>query len=363
MYVTNCVAFLTEHTIFFLTFNNFFFQKDLKIAKYLESVQTPGLAGQYYKRCGKYVQALELLMKAGGQYIEDAIHVIKLAQDVPKRESMITMVQQYLSETNSNPSNDQPNHQRYAFELCLAIGEFEEACKMAISASQQEARTGSYKQAHRILFMYHQSLQDYISQKTQRSNNKEFQNEEKSISVLSKNDEKGKTEHKIPAELKKLLLLYHSYLLVKKFISVHNNHKKAACLLLRVAQNISKFPAHVVPILTSVVVECQRAQMVHSAYEYAQVLMTKEYREMIHPSYQKTIETIIRFVSICKKQQKFQQYKSKRCFVVEIHRLGTKKKAKNIHHVLIAIMMSRCIGWIVYRVRVKSHIVLSQESI
>jgi len=32
-----------------------------------------------------------------------------------------------------------------------------------------------------------------------------------------------------------------------------------ARLLVRVANNISKFPAHVVPILTSTVIECQRA--------------------------------------------------------------------------------------------------------
>lgn len=47
---------------------------------------------------------------------------------------------------------------------------------------------------------------------------------------------------------------------------------------MRVARNISKFPEHVVPILTSTVIECQRAGFKKTAFEYASMLVRPEYR-------------------------------------------------------------------------------------
>ncbi len=44
------------------------------------------------------------------------------------------------------------------------------------------------------------------------------------------------------------------------------------------ARNISKFPKHVVPILTSTVIECHRANLKKTAFEYASMLMRPEYR-------------------------------------------------------------------------------------
>jgi WD repeat-containing protein 19 len=65
-------------------------------------------------------------------------------------------------------------------------------------------------------------------------------------------------------------------------------------MLLRVAQNISKFPSHIVPILTSTVIECQRAGLKTSAFNYAVVLMRPEHRSEIDEKYRKKIEGIIR---------------------------------------------------------------------
>ena len=65
-------------------------------------------------------------------------------------------------------------------------------------------------------------------------------------------------------------------------------------MLVRVANNITRFPKHVVPILTSTVVECQRAEMKATAYEYAAMLMRPEYREEINPAYKKKIEAMVR---------------------------------------------------------------------
>lgn len=42
--------------------------------------------------------------------------------------------------------------------------------------------------------------------------------------------------------------------------------------------SISKFPKHVVPILTSTIIECNRAGLKKTAFEYAAMLMRPEYR-------------------------------------------------------------------------------------
>ena len=56
------------------------------------------------------------------------------------------------------------------------------------------------------------------------------------------------------------LRLVHSYLLVRLRVR-QGDHVGAARLLLVVADGIHAFPKHVVPILTSAVVECHRAAL------------------------------------------------------------------------------------------------------
>ena len=51
--------------------------------------------------------------------------------------------------------------------------------------------------------------------------------------------------------------------------------------LLRVAKHITRFPAHVVPILTSTVVECMKAGLKKSALEHAMTLMRPEHRSQV----------------------------------------------------------------------------------
>jgi WD repeat-containing protein 19 len=85
----------------------------------------------------------------------------------------------------------------------------------------------------------------------------------------------------VPRELDDALVLLHSYMLVKSFVR-RADHEGGARLLVRVARSISRFPAHVVPILTSTVIECQRAGMKHTAFEYASMLMRPEYRGQVH---------------------------------------------------------------------------------
>lgn len=42
--------------------------------------------------------------------------------------------------------------------------------------------------------------------------------------------------------------------------------------------SISRFPKHIVPILTSTIIECNRAGLKKTAFEYAAMLMRPEYR-------------------------------------------------------------------------------------
>lgn len=52
----------------------------------------------------------------------------------------------------------------------------------------------------------------------------------------------------------------HAYLLVRVLVR-QGDHQGAARLLLAVADRIHAFPKHVVPILTSAVIECHRAAL------------------------------------------------------------------------------------------------------
>merc|ERR1712217_73999 len=120
---------------------------------------------------------------------------------------------------------------------------------------------GNYKNAHQLLF---RTYQDLTGQKLA-----------------------------LPHELWRRLMVLHSYVIVKRLVKV-GDHQNAAQMLLRVAKNIQQFPAHVVPILTSVVIECQRAKMLKEAYHFACQLMSADNRPHISEQYKKKIENIVR---------------------------------------------------------------------
>ena len=112
------------------------------------------------------------------------------------------------------------------------------------------------------------------------------------------------------------LQLLHSYIIVRLHIR-RGQHLNAARLLIRVAESISKFPSRkrlsyylmfiqiyncllilfyvdVVPILTSTVIECDRAGLKNAAFQYAAVLVKPEYRDQLDAKYKKKIEGTVR---------------------------------------------------------------------
>lgn len=63
-------------------------------------------------------------------------------------------------------------------------------------------------------------------------------------------------------------------------------------MLIRVAKNISQFPAHAVQILTSTVIECTRSGLKEAAYNWACVLVRPEYRSQLEEKFKKQIERV-----------------------------------------------------------------------
>lgn len=225
----------------------------LRIARYFESKSKWGRAGEFFAICGQYHKALKLFLQCGEAEMEKAIEVVGKA-----RSDMLThtLIDFLMGETDGVPKD--PN---YIFRLYMALGNYPQAGKTAIIISRQEQELGNYKVAHSILFETHKDL--------------EGQN------------------IRVPQALSRSLRLLHSYILVKKLVK-QNNHEAAARMLIRVAKHISKFPSHIVPILTSTVIECQRAGLKRSAFEYASMLMRQEYRRQIEPKLKRKIEQLVR---------------------------------------------------------------------
>ena len=143
----------------------------------------------------------------------------------------------------------------------MALKDYDKAARQMVLVARAEAELGNYKLAHSKLLDTHRELVAHGRQP--------------------------------PAELARALALLHSYVLVKPHVKL-GDHGTAARLLARVAKSISRFPAHVVPILTSTVIECARAGMKAAALEHAMTLMLPANRPAVAEAYRRKIETIVR---------------------------------------------------------------------
>ena len=232
-----------------------------QIAAYYETeAQDYGQAAHYYALLGHYPKALTLYLSTPqptAAQLYAAIDVVRLAQADQGGELLVRQLHDFLIGDSDGVVKDL----NFIFRLYLSIGEYGQAANTAVLIAQQEQQCGQYNAAHAILLNIAQELRA------------------KKIAI--------------PNELKKSLTLLHSYRLAKLH-SQKGNHALAARMLLRVSKNISKFPTHTVPILTSTVIECQRAGLKRSAYEYASVLMRPEHRGLVDAKYRKPIEAFVR---------------------------------------------------------------------
>lgn len=226
------------------------------IALFFENEKNHFMAGKFFLLSGQYSRALKHFVKCSGedgQAIELAIETVGRAND----ESLTRMLIDFLMGETDNV----PKDAKYLFRLYMALKQYREAGRTAIIIAREEQNAGNYRNAHDVLFsMYKELMQQKI---------------------------------KIPSEMSTNLMILHSYILVKIHVK-RGDHMKGARMLIRVANNISKFPSHIVPILTSTVIECHRAGLKNSSFSYAAMLMRPEYRNNIDLKYKKKIEMIVR---------------------------------------------------------------------
>ncbi|KAG4079385.1 hypothetical protein HA402_008077 [Bradysia odoriphaga] len=231
----------------------------LAVAQYFEQEKYTLLAGKYYFLAKEYQKSLKYLLKASS-FSNDENSALSLAIDCVATSNDDRLANQLieflLGETDGSPKDP-----KYVFRLYMARKYFKDAAKTAVIIGSQEQISGNYRSAHDLLFSMYQEL---------RRNN---------LSVAS--------------DLKNNLALLHRYTLVRVHVKI-GNHLLAAKLLVQVAAHISQFPTHIVPILTSTVIECHRAGLQKSAFTYAAMLMRPEHRSQIDSKYIKKIEAIVR---------------------------------------------------------------------
>ncbi|XP_033342026.1 intraflagellar transport protein Oseg6 [Megalopta genalis] len=234
-------------------------KEDFKsLAMHFESQKNNLLAGKYYFHAKEYQKALRHLLKAA-QLMADENEVLSLAIDTvasSKDDKLSNQMIDFLLGGDGLPKDP-----KYLFRLYMAIKQYRDAAKTAIIIANEEQINGNYRNAHDVLFSMYQELK--------------------------------RNKITIPLEMQNNLRLLHSYILVRLHVK-KSDHLRGARMLIRVANNISKFPSHIVPILTSTVIECQRAGLKNAAFNFAAMLMRPEYRNQIDAKYSKKIEAIVR---------------------------------------------------------------------
>lgn len=226
----------------------------LRIAQWYEGKGQYSSAAEMYAECGQYSKAMSLYIKCNSE--SELPRAIEVAAKAKIEAVTHTLIDYLIGESDGNPKNPQ-----WVFKLYLALGETSQACKTALIIAETEQKSGNYKNAHAALLETYTALEA--------------------------------ANARIPRDLLRKLTLLHSYLLVKRLVKAEN-HEAAARMCVRVAHSISSFPAHIVPILTSTVIECQRAGLKKSAFEYACMLMRPEYREQVDEKWRKKLEALVR---------------------------------------------------------------------
>ncbi|XP_033151468.1 WD repeat-containing protein 19 isoform X1 [Drosophila mauritiana] len=231
----------------------------LALAHYFEGEKYTLLAGKYYFLAREFTKALRFLLKASAFNNEEQVS-LSLAIDCVATSNNEQLASQ-LIEFLLGEVDGVPKDPRYLFRLYMARKHYKDAAKTAVIIANQEQIAGNYKSARDLLYSMYQEL---------RRNN---------LSVT--------------AEMRHQFILLHRYTLVRIHVKL-GNHLLAAKLLVQVAACISQFPEHIIPILTSTVIECHRAGLKKSAFTYASTLMRPDYRNQLDPRYAKKIESIVR---------------------------------------------------------------------
>ncbi|KAA3676291.1 WD repeat-containing protein 19 [Paragonimus westermani] len=227
------------------------------IAHYFENEKNWYMAGKFYLMAKQYEKAIRNLLRSpyteNSPALDLALEAVGLADDTRLTHLLIV----YLM----GEADGVPKDARHLFRLYMVLKQYKEAARTAVIIAREEQTAGNYRSAHDLLFSLVQELKQ--------------------------------RDLRVPAEMADNLALLHSYVLAKVHVK-HGDHVRAAKMLIRVAENISKFPSHVVPILTSTVIECQKAGLKTESFGYAAMLLRPEYREKLDPKHRRKFETLIR---------------------------------------------------------------------
>ncbi|XP_065347097.1 WD repeat-containing protein 19 [Cloeon dipterum] len=230
----------------------------LEVARHFEAEQDAFMAGKFLHLAGESQRAVQLLLKAAAVGHKEALEVaVEAAAAAQHEPHLADQVIQFIC----GDLDGVPKDFSLVLRLYLTRGQLEEAAQVAVLMAEEEQKAGNYRAAHDTLLTAHQQLRA-----------------------------RGGSP---PEALRSRLALLHSYILARLHVR-RGQHLMAARLLSRVAANISKFPAHAVPILTSAVIECGRAGLASTSFKLASMLMRPMHRPHLDPKYKRKIESVVR---------------------------------------------------------------------
>ncbi|VDM33193.1 unnamed protein product [Hydatigera taeniaeformis] len=227
------------------------------IAVHFECERNSLLAGKFFLYAKQYAKAVRHLLRVPHSDTSTALDLAIEAVGEARDKKLTNMVITYLMGEADGITKDL----RHLFRLYMALHQYHDAARTAVVVAREEQSNGKYRNARNLLFSMVQELRQQ--------------------------------NIKVPAEMLDNLSLLHSYILAKFHVNF-GNHMMAARLLIRIAQNVSKFPLHIVPILSSTVIECQKVNLKHMSFTYASMLLRNEYKEKIDPRYRRRIEGTVR---------------------------------------------------------------------
>ncbi|KAG7164498.1 WD repeat-containing protein 19-like [Homarus americanus] len=250
-------------------------EEAVRIVRETKSVEGAKMVARFFQKLNDYNSAIQFLVLS--KCTDEAFQLarthgkMELYADIlgsdATPEDYKSAVKHLIRSAQSSGTEDSESIQlaiddaKYLFRLYMAKSQYREAAKTAIIIAREEQNSGNYRHAHDMLLGMYGELQ--------------------------------RQKIRIPADMSSALLLLHSYTLARLHVR-RGDHLKAARMLIRVANNISKFPAHMIPILTSTVIECQRSGLKNSSFNFAAMLMRPETRNQIDEKYKKKIEAIVR---------------------------------------------------------------------
>eukprot|EP00808_Paulinella_micropora_P013350 g36582.t1 len=214
------------------------------IAQYYQAQNDFENVGKYYALCDQNEKAVATLIKAGA--IDAAITVVgdAVKAEVPEAQKLVQTVHDHITGKTSG----KVQNLRKVLKLYIAMGSHAQSARAALLIARHYQNRGVYRTARDHLVLSHQSL---ISHRVP-----------------------------VPHEVRRNLLLLHSYLLAQSFVQ-QKKVTPAARLLLRVAKNANRFPQHAVEILISAIAVAQTAGLCKSAHQLARTLMGGSYKDKV----------------------------------------------------------------------------------